>query len=144
MSNYVQGAKTAAGVFTPSFVTLAAGSFAIGTAIDLTAVVPFEVLFEVTAGIASAPVSTVLTVDLYLQYSLDGTNWSSFLPATIVGTTQMEYIGSLPVPDQNGTKTKVFTSQGNPTCRWIRPVVYNGTGVVLSNGTMNYAVITGS
>jgi hypothetical protein len=144
MSNYVQGAKTAAGAFTPSFATLAAGAFAIGTAIDLTAVVPFEVLFEVTAGIGSAPASTNLGINFYLQYSLDGTNWSSFTPATTVGATQMEFIGFVPVPDATGAKTKVFTSQGHPTCRWIRPVMYNGTGVVLTAGSMNYGAITGS
>jgi hypothetical protein len=142
MSNYVQGAKTAATI--TGFNTLAAGAFIVGTGIDLTAVVPYEVIFEVTAGIGSVPVTTNLGVNFYLQYSLDGTNWSSFTPATTVGSTQMEFTGFLPVPDATGAKTKVFSSSGHPTCRWIRPVMYNGTGVVLNAGSMNYAVITGS
>ena len=141
MSNYVQGTKTAATI--TGFSTLAAGSFIVGSAIDLTAVVPFEVLFEITAGVGSAPANTGLGVNFYLQYSLDGTNWSSFLPATAVGATDMEYIGFVPVQTATVT-TKVFTSQGHPTCRWIRPVMENGTGVVLNAGSMNYAVITGS
>jgi hypothetical protein len=142
MSNYVQGAKTAATI--TGFSTLAAGAFIVGTAIDLTAVVPFEVLFEVTAGIGSAPATTTLGVNFYLQYSLDGTNWSSFTPATLVGSTQMEFMGFIPVPDTTGAKTRVVSSQGHPTCRWCRPVMYNGTGVALNAGSMNYAVITGS
>jgi hypothetical protein len=142
MSNYVQGAKTAATI--TGFSTLAAGAFVVGTTIDLTAVVPFEVLFEVTSGIGSAPASTNLGVNFYLQYSLDGTNWSSFSPASTVGAPQMEYIGFVPVPDATGTKTKVFSTSGHPTCRWVRPVVYNATGVVLNAGSASYAVITGS
>lgn len=141
MSNYVQGTKTAATI--TGFSTLAAGSFIVGSAIDLTAVVPFEVLFEVTAGVGSAPASTNLGVNFYLQYSLDGTNWSSFSPATSVGATDMEFVGFVPVQTATVT-TKVFTSAGHPTCRWIRPVMENGTGVTLNAGSMNYAVITGS
>lgn len=142
MSNYVQGTKTAATI--TGFSTLAAGAFIVGSAIDLTAVVPFEVLFEVTAGIGSAPASAVLGVNFYLQYSLDGTNWSSFQPATLTGAGDMELIGFVPVQDASGATTKVFSSAGHPTCRWIRPVMYNGTGVTLNAGSMNYAVITGS
>jgi hypothetical protein len=141
MSNYVQGAKTAATI--TGFSTLAAGAFVVGDAIDLTAVVPFEVLFEITAGVGSAPATTNLGVNFYLQYSLDGTNWSSFSPATSAGATDMEFIGFVPVQTATVT-TKVFSSAGHPTCRWIRPVMENGTGVVLNAGSMNYAVITGS
>ena len=140
-SNYLQGTKTAATI--PGFSGLVAGAFATGDAIDLTAVVPFEVLFEVTAGIASAPANTNLGINFYLQYSLDGTNWSTFSPATAAGATDMEFIGFVPVQTATAT-TKVFTSQGHPTCRWIRPVMENGTGVVLNAGSMSYAVITGS
>jgi hypothetical protein len=142
MSNYVQGAKTAATI--TGFSTLAAGAFVVGTAIDLTAVVPFEVLFEVTSGIGSAPSANSYGVTFYLEYSLDGTNWSSFSPVSIVGATQLEQVGFVPVPDATGAKTKVFSSSGHPSCRWVRPVMYNGTGVVLNAGSMNYAVITGS
>jgi hypothetical protein len=142
MSNYVQGTKTAATI--TGFSTLAAGAFVIGSAIDLTAVVPFEVLFEVTAGVGSAPANTNLGVNFYLQYSLDGTNWSSFQPATLVGATDMDFIGFVPVQDATGPTTKTFSSQGHPTCRWIRPAMYNGVGVTLNAGSMSYAVITGS
>jgi hypothetical protein len=142
MSNYVQGAKTAATI--TGFSTLAAGAFVVGSAIDLTAVVPFEVLFEVTAGVGSNPANTNLGVNFYLQYSLDGTNWSSFQPATAVGATDMELIGFVPVQDSTGPTTKLFSSQGHPTCRWCRPVMENGTGVTLNAGSMNYSVITGS
>jgi hypothetical protein len=141
MSNYVQGAKTAATI--TGFATLAAGAFVVGSAIDLTAVVPFEVLFEVTAGVGSAPASTNLGVNFYLQYSLDGANWSSFTPADLTGATDMEFIGFVPVQTAT-TSTKVFSSAGHPTCRWIRPVMYNGVGVTLNAGSLNYAVITGS
>lgn len=142
MSNYVQGAKTAATI--TGFSTLGNGAFVVGSAIDLTAVVPFEVLFEVVAGVASNPASTILGVSFYLQYSLDGTTWSSFLPATLVGATDMEFIGFVPVQDASGATVKTFSSAGHPTCRWIRPVMYNGTGVVLNAGSLSYAVITGS
>jgi hypothetical protein len=142
MSNYVQGTKTAATI--TGFSTLAAGAFVVGSAIDLTAVVPFEVLFEVTAGVGSAPANTNLGVNFYLQYSLDGTNWSSFQPATTVGATDMELIGFVPVQDASGATTKTFSSAGHPTCRWCRPVMYNGTGVNLNAGALSYAVITGS
>jgi hypothetical protein len=142
MSNYVQGAKTAATI--TGFSTLAAGAFIVGSAIDLTAVVPYEVIFEVTAGVGSAPASTNLGVNFYLQYSLDGTNWTSFVPATTVGATDMELIGFCPVQTSGTPTTKLFTSAGHPTCRWIRPVMENGTGVTLNVGSMNYAVITGS
>jgi hypothetical protein len=141
MSNFVQGAKTAATI--AGFSTLAAGAFVVGSAIDLTAVVPYEVIFEVTAGVGSAPASTTLGVNFYLQYSLDGANWTSFLPADATGAADMEFIGFVPVQTATVT-TKLFTSQGHPTCRWIRPVMQNATGVVLNAGSMNYAVITGS
>jgi hypothetical protein len=142
MSNYVQSTKTAATI--TGFSTLAAGAFVVGSAIDLTATVPFEVLFEVTAGVASNPASTNLGVNFYLQYSLDGTNWSSFNPATTVGAVDMELIGFVPVQDSSAPTTKVFSSVGHPTCRWVRPVMENGTGVTLNAGSMNYAAITGS
>ena len=142
MSNYVQGVKAAATI--TGFPTLGVGAFVVGAGIDLTAVVPFEVLFEVTAGVASNPANTSLGVNFYLQYSLDGTNWSSFQPATLVGATDMEFIGFVPVQDSTGATVKTFSSAGHPTCRWIRPVMYNGTGVVLNAGTLSYAVITGS
>jgi hypothetical protein len=142
MSNLVQGAKTAATI--AGFSTLAAGAFVVGSTIDLTAVVPYDINFEVTSGIGSAPASTILGVTFYLQYSLDGTNWSSFLPATAVGATQLEFIGFVPVPDSTGAKIKNFAMLGHPTSRYIRPVMYNGTGVVLNAGSMSYAVITGS
>jgi len=141
-SNFIQGTKTAATI--TGFSTLAAGAFVVGSAIDLTAVVPYEVLFEVTAGVASAPANTSLGVNFYLQYSLDGTNWSSFAPATAVGAIDMEYIGFCPVQASGTPTTKMFTSAGHPTCRWIRPVMENGTGVTLNAGSLNYAVITGS
>lgn len=140
-SNYVQGAKTAATI--TGFATLAAGAFVTGAAIDLGTSVPYEVIFEVTAGVGSAPATTVLGVNFYLQYSLDGTNWTSFSPATATGTTDMELIGFVPVQTAAPT-TKLFTSAGHPTCRWIRPVMENGTGVTLNAGSMSYAVITGS
>lgn len=142
MSNYVQGIKTAATI--TGFSTLAAGSFVVGSTIDLTAVVPFDINFEVTAGIGSAPANTNLGVNFYLQYSLDGTNWSSFSPQSLVGATQMELMGFLPVPDATGAKTKNFSMAGHPVSRYIRPVMYNGTGVVLNAGSMSYTAITGS
>lgn len=142
MSNYVQGAKTAATI--TGFSTLAAGAFVVGSAIDLTAVVPYEVLFEVTAGVASAPASTNLGVNFYLQYSLDGTNWTSHSPADLTGATDMESIGFVPVQASGTPTVKMFSSAGHPTCRWCRPVMYNGSGVILNAGALNYAVITGS
>jgi len=64
-SNFIQGTKTAATI--TGFSTLAAGAFAVGADIDLTAVVPYEVIFEVTAGVGSAPATTNLGVNFYLQ-----------------------------------------------------------------------------
>jgi len=140
-SNYVQGAKTAATI--TGFSTLAAGAFATGSTIDLSANVPYEVIFEVTAGVGSAPATTNLGVNFYLQYSLDGTNWTSFSPADATGVGDLEFIGFVPVQTAT-TTTKAFSSAGHPTCRWIRPVMQNSTGVTLNAGSMNYAVITGS
>ena len=140
-SNFVQGTKTAATI--TGFSTLGVGAFVVGSAIDLSAIVPYEVIFEVTAGVGSAPASTILGVNFYLQYSLDGTNWTSFSPADATGVTDLELIGFVPVQTATIT-TKLFTSQGHPTCRWIRPVMQNSTGVTLNAGSMNYAVITGS
>jgi hypothetical protein len=140
-SNFVQGTKTAATI--TGFSTLGIGAFVVGSAIDLSALVPYEVLFEVTAGVGSAPANTNLGVNFYLQYSLDGTNWTSFSPATSVGAPDMEYIGFVPVQTATVT-TKMFSSAGRPTCRWIRPVMENGTGVILNAGSMSYAAITGS
>lgn len=142
MSNYVQGSKTT--VTWSAFATLGVGAFSVGPTIDLTATVPFEVLLEVTSGVASNPATTSLGVTIYLQYSLDGTNWSSFQPATTVGATDMEFIGFVPVQDSSGATVKTFTTAGHPTCRWIRPVAYNGTGVVLNAGSLSWAPITGS
>jgi hypothetical protein len=140
MSNYVQGTKTAATI--TGFSTLAAGAFIVGTTIDLTAVVPYEVIFEVTAGVASAPAANV-GVNFYLQYSLDGTNWTSFTPASLAGVGDMEFLGFVPIQDTTPT-VKAFSSSGHPVSRWVRPVMYNGTGVTLNAGSLNYAVITGS
>jgi hypothetical protein len=140
-SNYVQGAEQT--TTWTALATLAAGAYSVGPTIDTGSAVPYEVLLKFSAGVASTPAPITNGVNFYLQYSLDGTNWTSFTPADDTGITDMEFIGQVPVQSAAVT-TKLFSTAGNPTCRWIRPVAKNATNVALNSGSLTWAAITGS
>jgi hypothetical protein len=140
-SNYVQGTEQT--VTWAALATLAAGAYSVGPTIDTGSAVPYEVLLKLTAGVGSTPSPTTSGVNLFLQYSLDGTNWTSFAPADDSGATDLEFIGTCPVQSTTPT-VKLFTTAGHPTCRWIRPVAKNVTNVALNAGSLTWAAITGS
>ena len=124
-SNFVQGAWSASVTL---LTNLADQAGAVGPTIDLSATIPYEVSLYVTMTTASAPATLTRGASLYFQYSPDGTNWTTFDPTTVNGLSDMQYIGFIPLQNANPSR-KFLSTAGAPTNRWIRPVVWNDTGV---------------
>ena len=89
--------------------------------------------------------SNGLTIVHSLPYAVDPqrTNWTTFDPTTVNGLADMQYIGFIPLQNANPSR-KFLSTAGAPTNRWIRPVVWNDTGVVIASGSLLWSAITGS
>lgn len=135
-----QGARSAAIV---TAGTLANGSYAVSSAIDLGATIPLDVTFEVEADANGTP-SGPKQVALFAKFSIDGTNYGSG-PETGSTTSEeldLHWLGALPMNDTN-THRKFFSLQGQPVARYMKIIVKNECGVALTSGAVYMAAVTG-
>jgi hypothetical protein len=134
----VQGTKSGALV---TCGALAAGTFIAGAGIDLGAKTPLNVSFELEATPASAPSGNKQAV-LYLQWSLDGTNYSTGPTSGTTTTNELDlnWAGSLPLNDASLHRKQFYVV---PLGRWVKPVVKNDCGAAFTSGFVYRADWTG-
>lgn len=127
-----------------SIGTLAAGTYAGSSAIDLSATLPLDRTFEVTATPGSAPGGNK-KLDVFVKLSLDNSNWSTGPESGTTTTNEpdLHFLGSVPLNDTSA-HTKMFSLSGVPVARYMKLVVKNDAGVALSSGEIYAADITGS
>lgn len=123
--------------------TLASGTYVTSSAIDLTAVIPLDVTFQVECDPNGTPTGNKQLV-VFAKFSLDGTNYGSG-PESGTTTTEeadLHFVGVLPTVDTN-THRKFFSLAGLPIARYLKIVCKNDMGVALTSGNVYKADITG-
>jgi hypothetical protein len=123
--------------------TLASGTYVCSSAIDLTAVIPLDVTFQVECDPNGTPTGNKQLV-VFAKFSLDGTNYGSG-PESGSTTTEeadLHFVGVLPTVDTN-THRKFFSLAGLPIARYLKIVCKNDMGVALTSGNVYKADITG-
>lgn len=123
--------------------TLASGTYVTSSAIDLTAVIPLDVTFQVECDPNGTPTGNKQLV-VFAKFSLDGTNYGSG-PESGTTTTEeadLHFVGVLPTNDTN-THRKFFSLAGLPIARYVKIVCKNDMGVALTSGNVYKADITG-
>lgn len=127
--------------------TLANVTYVASTAVvDLGATTPLDCILElsVTAGTVAGNKQVVL----FIQVSLDGTNYSS---GPVSGTTTTDepdlfQIGVVPCNTNTTAEKKSFSiaSVLGYCPRYFNPVVKNDSGAALTAGTLNYVTVVGT
>lgn len=135
-----QGARSAA-VLTAG--TLAAGAYAVSGAIDLGAVIPLDVTFEVEAD-ANGATSGLKQCFLFAKFSFDGASYGTGPESGSDATNEddLHRLGPLPMNDTT-VHRKFFLLQGQPVARYLKLVLKNECGVALTSGAVYTAAITG-
>lgn len=124
--------------------TLGSGAYIASAAIDLGASIPLDVTFEVECDPNGSPTGNKQLL-LFAKLSLDNTNFGSG-PESGTDTTNetdLHWIGTLPCNDTN-THRKMFSLSGLPITRFLKLVVKNDMGVLLSSGNVYRADIAGA
>lgn len=142
----VQGTRTALTV--TGLATLAAGTFVASSAYNASTNDPLEVLVEVALATTNTP-SDPFKVDVFIQASLDGTNFTSG-PTSGTDTTDiadLHYLGSVPMSSATTTHRKVFPVSplfGGVLPAQFKVVLLNNIGVALTSGTVYTAEVLGN
>lgn len=136
----------AALTFSAGAQTLAAGAYAVSSAIDTStlgsgSIAADDVMLTVSAGIAATAVAND-TIDLYALTSIDGTTYSDGPADASTDTTHnanMVYLDSITVPSA-AAATLVSRLLALAACfrsgeipRYLKIVVYNGSGAALTS-----------
>lgn len=142
----IQGARTALTV--TGLSTLASGNYVASNAYDCTVNDPLEVLVEVALATTNA-VGVDYKCDVFVQASLDGTNFTSGPTSggTITDEPDLHYIGSVPMRTSTTTHRRIFPV--SPAFAGVLPaqfkvVIKNYIGVALTSGTVYTAEVLGS
>lgn len=132
--------------FSAGDATLAAGAYAVSSAIDTSTlgsggIAADDIDLTVSAGIAATAVAND-TIDLYALTSIDGTTYSDGPADASTDTTHnanMAYLGSLTVPSA-AAQTIVGVLAAVAACfrsgtipRYLKIVVFNGSGAALTS-----------
>ena len=133
-----QGTKTLA----ITLGTLASGAYIASATIDLSAAIPLELSVEAECIPNATPTGNQQLV-VFMETSLDGTNFTGPPTRNTASDGQETLVGVLPTVATATRATKGFTTAGAQVARFIRLVAKNDMGVALTSGTVNYAAITG-
>jgi hypothetical protein len=134
-----QGARTL--IFDISMV--GSGYYGVSPAVDLGPNIPPDVTLEVEADPNGTPTGNKRLM-LFAKLSLDNVNFGSG-PESGTDTTNesdLHWIGTLPCNDTN-VHRKMFSLQSLPVARYLKIVVKNEAGVLLTSGKVYSAGITG-
>ena len=125
--------------------TLADITYVMSSAIDLTATIPEDVIFEVECDPNGSPTGLKQLV-VFCKLSLDNSNYGSGPESGTTATEENDLmlIGVLPCNDTN-THRGFFSLReaGIPITRYLKIVVKNNMGVALTSGNIYQANITG-
>lgn len=140
------GTFTSIAFTTTSLSALANVTYVTSTAaVDLGAVTPLDCVLELS--VTPGTVSGNKQVLLFVQISLDGTNYSSGPTSgtTTTDETDLYFIGAVPCNTSSTAERGSFSMFARlGFCpRYFKPVVKNDSGAALSAGTLNYVPITG-
>lgn len=142
----IQGSRTALTV--TGLATLAAANFVASNAYNCATNDPLEVLVEVALATTNTP-SDPYMVDVFIQASLDGTNFTSG-PTSGTATTDiadLHYLGSVPMSSATTTHRKVFAVSplfGGVLPAAFKVVLLNNISVALTSGTVYTAEVLGN
>lgn len=140
------GTKTA---ITISLDSLASATYVAATDIDLGADTPLNVVVEVTVVTTSTAVSGNTQVAVFVQTSMDGTNYSTGPTSGTTATDEPDLylIGNLPTKTVSSTHRKsfsIFAALGFIPRYW-RLVCKNDLGTALSTGcSASYQTVVGN
>jgi hypothetical protein len=138
-------ASTARSATVLNLGTLASATYVAATAIDLTAVIPADVVLEVEANANGTPAGNKQLL-LFVKLSSDNTNWTSGPESGTTATEEadLHFVGALPMNDTNDHRKHFsLAAAGIPITRYIKPVVKNDLGVALTSGNVYQTNITG-
>lgn len=134
---------------TISLSSLASATYVASSAIDVSAIDPVDIIIEVSVVLTSTAPSSNKRTQVFIQTSLDGTDYSTGPTSSTVVTDEPDLykIGDVPCNTQSATHRKsfsVFMAIG-----WIPPyfkiICHNDLGTALSTGcTVYYSTITGN
>ena len=137
-----QGARSATVL---NLGTLASATYVMSSAIDLTATIPDDVIFEVECDPNGASTGNKQLV-VFCKLSLDNTNYGSGPESGTTATEEADLmlLGILPTVDTN-THRGFFSLReaGIPITRYLKIVVKNDMGVALTSGNVYQANING-
>lgn len=147
MVTTVKQPVSAAVDMTPAgFGSLTSSGFASSATKDNTVNQPSDLLVEVSATASGTPTNG-LQVILYVQSSLDGTNWTTG-PTNGTTTTdemQLKYIGAVILNNPSTIQRQHFSialAFGGVLPPYIRFIVKNDTGVTLSQGQLRVSEVS--
>jgi hypothetical protein len=142
----IQGSRTALTV--TGLATLAAANYVASSAYDCAANDPLEVLVEVALATTNTPGGNK-KADVFVQASLDGTNFSSgpTSGSTTTDEPDLHYIGTVPINTVTTTHRKVFPVSpafGGVLPAQFKVVIHNDLGAALTSGTVYTAEVLGN
>ena len=142
----IQGSRTSLTV--TGLSTLAAANYVASSAYNCSTNDPLEVLVEVALATTNA-VSGNYKCDVFVQASLDGTNFTSgpTSGSTTTDEPDLHYIGSVPMKTSTTTHRKVFPVSpafGGVLPAQFKVVIKNDVSVALTSGTVYTAEVLGS
>lgn len=125
--------------------TLAAGTYAVSSALDLSAVDPLDVLLDIS--VTPGTVGGNKQLLIFAKISLDGTNYSSGPESGTTATDEpnLYLLGSLPLNTNTTAQRGVFsvaTALGYVP-PWLKIVVKNDSGAAFTAGTAQTATQAG-
>lgn len=134
---------------TISLSSLASANYVASSAVDVSAIDPLDVIIEVAAVCTSTTPSGNKRVQVFVQTSLDGTNFSTgpTSGSTTTDEPDLYLIGNLPCNAASTTHRKafsIFAALGFVPPH-LKVVCKNDLGTALSTGcTAHYSTVTGS
>lgn len=142
----VQGSRTSLTV--TGLSTLASNTYVASDAYNCATNDPLEVLLEVALATTNTP-SGNKKADVFVQASLDGTNFTSgpTSGSTTTDEPDLHYIGTVPLNTVTTTHRRVFPVSpafGGVLPAQFKVVIHNDLGVALTSGTVHTAEVLGN
>lgn len=123
--------------------TLANAAFAVGDAVNHNTNKPVDVVYEVSLATTNA-VTGNKQAKVYIQASIDGTNYTSTSTPTTTDEPDLIYLGLVSMNTSSITHTAVFSVGQRlgfiPHSSQV--IVFNDCGVTLTTGTVYYSEIS--
>lgn len=148
MSNITSPQATRTALTAGGLATLAASTYTASDAYDCSTNDPLEVLVEVALATTNTPTGNK-KADVFVQASLDGTNFTSG-PTSGTTTTDepdLHYLGWIPMNTASTTHRRIFAISplfGGVLPAAFKIVVKNDLGVALTSGAIYTAEVIGS